>query len=146
LARDLHHYLVGEPIEARPVGNLERVWRWCRRKPILAGLYATSALLLLTFAIGGPVAAITISKGRNEAIRQRGIAEAAQALAETRAEAEKAAKEEAKANAKVASDQRSLALNTMYAVTTKLDEKLRDRPDMHGLQREILDIAVAGLK
>src|SRR6185437_3375286 len=37
LARDLRHHLAGEPIEARPVGRLERLGRWCRRRPVAAG-------------------------------------------------------------------------------------------------------------
>src|SRR5262249_35914381 len=41
---------------ARPVTRLERTWRWCRRKPVLAGLSATTAVLLFAVAIGAPIA------------------------------------------------------------------------------------------
>src|SRR5262249_15005181 len=50
LATDLRRYLSREPIQARPVGALERVWRWARRKPALAGSLGAMALLLVAIA------------------------------------------------------------------------------------------------
>jgi hypothetical protein len=49
--------LNGEPILAHPIGALGRTWRWCRRKPVVASLTAAVVLLLLAFAIGGPIVA-----------------------------------------------------------------------------------------
>jgi WD40 repeat protein/tRNA A-37 threonylcarbamoyl transferase component Bud32 len=48
LAEDLRRYQAGEPILARPVGVLERGWRWCQRKPLVATLVVTvwGALML----------------------------------------------------------------------------------------------------
>jgi WD40 repeat protein len=49
MARDLRRFLAGEPIQARPVGRLERGWRWCGRNPALAAAVGvTSAALVLT--------------------------------------------------------------------------------------------------
>jgi len=47
LAVDLENWLEGKPIQARPVGRIVRVWRWCRRKPALAGVIALATLLFL---------------------------------------------------------------------------------------------------
>lgn len=44
LAEDLRRYLAGEPIRARPVGRVERLWHWCRRNPVAASLLAAVTL------------------------------------------------------------------------------------------------------
>jgi len=53
LGEDLQRFQEGLPVQARPVGRLERGWRWCHRNPVVAGLLATVALLLLLGAGGG---------------------------------------------------------------------------------------------
>jgi serine/threonine protein kinase/WD40 repeat protein len=55
LADDLRRYLNGEPIRARHVTTAERLWRWCRRNPALAGLTASVVLLLLLLTGGALV-------------------------------------------------------------------------------------------
>ncbi len=50
LREDLNRYLDGRPIQARPVGHVERARRWCRRNPLLAATFGTVALLLAGIA------------------------------------------------------------------------------------------------
>jgi WD40 repeat protein/tRNA A-37 threonylcarbamoyl transferase component Bud32 len=52
LAGDLQHFLAGRPIQARPAGTVERLWRWFRRNPVVASLTAAVVLLLATLAAG----------------------------------------------------------------------------------------------
>jgi WD40 repeat protein/serine/threonine protein kinase len=67
LAEDLGRFLRNEPIHARPAAAVEKLWRWCRRKPALAAATA----LLLVVAIGSPIAAwrINLERGRAETSR-----------------------------------------------------------------------------
>jgi serine/threonine protein kinase len=48
LAADLEHFLAGEPITARPVRVPKRIWQWCCRRPLIAGLLAALILVFLT--------------------------------------------------------------------------------------------------
>jgi serine/threonine-protein kinase len=79
LAEELGRFLRDEPILARPTNRLERAWRWCRRHPALATSSATALGLLLTVAIGSPIAALRISRERTHA--QTNAAESRQRLA-----------------------------------------------------------------
>ncbi len=64
LANELHRFLNNEPISARPVSAPERVFRWCRRKPALAGVGLAALLLLVVVAVGSPIAAFRINRAR----------------------------------------------------------------------------------
>jgi WD40 repeat protein/tRNA A-37 threonylcarbamoyl transferase component Bud32 len=59
LAEDLRRFQAGEPIRARPIGILGRSIRWCRRRPLVAGL-----LLVTTLLAVGLVATILIYNAR----------------------------------------------------------------------------------
>jgi serine/threonine protein kinase len=54
LADDLHRYLAGAPIQARPVSTLERGIKWARRKPAQATLLA-GALVFISVVLGSSV-------------------------------------------------------------------------------------------
>ncbi|HXJ59337.1 MAG TPA: protein kinase [Verrucomicrobiae bacterium] len=52
LAEELRRFLSGEPVRARPLGSMAKVWRWCRRKPALAGALAACAAAVV-LGVGG---------------------------------------------------------------------------------------------
>src|SRR3989475_1880132 len=80
LANELNRFLLDEPIKARPISRFEKAWRWCRRKPAVASLGGATILLLLALAIGSPIAALRINRGRQRGIHPFG---ASKKLAQT---------------------------------------------------------------
>jgi WD40 repeat protein/Flp pilus assembly protein TadD len=62
LADDLHRFLADEPIRARPVGVVERGWRWCRRNKAVASLLTLAGLLLATVAVVATVSRYKIGE------------------------------------------------------------------------------------
>lgn len=82
LADDLRRYRAGEPIVARPVGRIEKLWRWARRNRAVAALSA-SLLIVLTGALVGMFGLWRLAERRgDEAIRERDNADEQRRLAE----------------------------------------------------------------
>jgi WD40 repeat protein len=52
LAEDLERYLSGREVTARPVGHLDRGWKWIRRHPAQSGVCGLLALVLLLSLCG----------------------------------------------------------------------------------------------
>jgi len=53
VADELKRWLGGEPIQARPLGRLERGWRWCKRNRAKTGLAATAVATVLLLGLWG---------------------------------------------------------------------------------------------
>jgi WD40 repeat protein/tRNA A-37 threonylcarbamoyl transferase component Bud32 len=89
LADDLRRFLQGIPVKARPVGQAERLWRWCRRNPAVASLTAAvlASLVLGTalaswFAVQAAANARQAQANERNALRERAEAEMARQKAE----------------------------------------------------------------
>jgi len=86
LAEDLARWRAGKPILARPAGQAERIWRWCRRQPALSSLIAAVLTLLVTVAIGSSSMLVMEKRARDNEVRLRRQAQVHQRQAQTEAE------------------------------------------------------------
>jgi len=114
LADELQRYLSGEPILARPVGAAERLWRWCRRNPRVAGSLGVTALTLIMASIVSSVLYMRAEK----AYRQT---------------------ERALAKAEASIDQMRLAIDELYRIIS--EEDLLNEPGFKPLRQKILSQA-----
>lgn len=95
LSNDLVSIQKGLAVRARPVSQLEKSWRWCRRNPLSASLGACLILLLLTLSIVGPIVAFR----QSELARQASVSEAS---ATRESKAARTAQRQAERNARTA--------------------------------------------
>jgi tetratricopeptide (TPR) repeat protein len=69
LAEDLNRHLRGEPIQARPTGPAERLYRWCRRNPVVAGL-VVGLFVVLASGLTGVTYLWRLAEQRSTTARQ----------------------------------------------------------------------------
>ena len=75
LADDCRRFLAREPIRARPVGQVEKLGRWCRRNPVVAGLTSVVAVLLVTGIVVSSFFALEADHRAAEARRRLYVAD-----------------------------------------------------------------------
>jgi adenylate cyclase len=67
----LRRFVAGEPIRARPVGRVERLWRWCRRNPVAASL-------LVAVSVGSAFGLWHLSRLSEQLVKSTALESAAQ--------------------------------------------------------------------
>jgi serine/threonine-protein kinase len=137
LADDLQRFLDGEAISAHAPSPAERLWRWCRRSPLVAAL---AAALVLSVGVG--LALVTALWQRaemqwREAEAQRRVADAQRRLAELE-------RERAETHRRQAEENFQQAHKIVDRMCMRLsEEKLSTIPGLQPIRKEILE---AGLK
>lgn len=100
LAHDLKNYLNGNPITARPIGQFERTWRFCKKNPVMVLSIALSLSLLMAAVLSFAYVGIRTQKRKADKLRQ---------IAETARGEERRQKENAKIQTILAQRQRYIA-------------------------------------
>ena len=125
LADDLRRFGSGQPILARPVGPINRLWRWAKRQPAIAALtlslFASLVLGLVLVAWQWRRAEQHLDLLKKEAIN-------------TDREAKEAAKQKLIADANFAKAHEAVR----QFFSTVGDQKLRETPNLQPLRRELL--------
>jgi tetratricopeptide (TPR) repeat protein/tRNA A-37 threonylcarbamoyl transferase component Bud32 len=124
LADDLGRYIEGDPIVGRPVSAWERAWKWARRRPSRAAALAALSVALITLLAGGLYYNARLRHEMKVTIQAERVAAA---------------------NAKVANDQRNLALKVLNQLVYEVQEKLAPTPATRSVRQGLLAIAIAGL-
>jgi WD40 repeat protein/serine/threonine protein kinase len=100
MADDLRRFAEDRPIRARRAGYGERLWRWCRRNPLPAGLAAAVTISLLVGSIVSSWLAVRAIESAEVAdAKAREAGDEAKRANDEKERADTKAKEEAKARA-----------------------------------------------
>lgn len=121
VADELQRFINGEPILSRPLGRPERLWRWCRRNPVVASLSGLAATSMIIAVVSFAVAYFETDEARRKVEASLDETAKAQKLSE-------------------ASFQDALAaVNDFF--THVSEDRLLNEPGTEELRHELLDLA-----
>jgi len=140
---ELRRFLAGEPILARPVGRIERAWRWSKRNPLAAALLTVVAMLTAAGTITITTLWLRAERSRREAVTAGQRAERSREEAVTAGQRAERSREEAVTAGRRAE---ANAATARGAVNDYLDRITKSpqlqRPGLIGLRRDLLTQAL----
>jgi eukaryotic-like serine/threonine-protein kinase len=146
LAEDLRLFQAGEPIRARAVSDIERLWRWCLRNQRVAKLAAAIAFLIVLVTVISTASAVGFARKNQALFIANKAAEDGRAEAEKKQRLAEDAQKRAIKAARAANDRsRDVALAQRDLIAL-LDEKLQFLPELQDVRGETLAKAKASLE
>src|SRR5207248_2027382 len=134
-----------KPILARPAGDLERAWRWCRRNPWLAGAVAAAVVALVAGTVVSSAFAVRSGENARRADEKARLAEENAAAADANARKADESARKATRLADYAARQRDMALESFGVLLTEVQERLKDSPEMRQVRDRLVETAANGL-
>lgn len=116
LADDLRRFLEDRPVRARRVTSIERLWRWARRNPVVAGLSSATMILLATVAV-----VFAVGQHRTEKVLR--IVEAQKGQVDELLEAEQLASALARTESERAEQNLSLAVEAFDSIIENISSR-----------------------
>jgi eukaryotic-like serine/threonine-protein kinase len=84
LAEDLGRFLESNPIRARPINRFHRIWRWAKRRPMVASLLVCVATLIAAIVIVPTLLVVELKHALEESSRNERDANVARIEAENK--------------------------------------------------------------
>jgi serine/threonine protein kinase len=130
LADDLRRFLEDRPIAARRIGPGERLARWARRNPGVAGLTAAVFALMFALTAGSMLATLRIRRSEQSALREAVRAEAEARRATAARDAEAAARRDVEAGNAALRTREDDLRRAVYAARINLVQAAFDAGDV----------------